>query len=178
MTLLMAGRYPERWAAASAWVGISDLAAWHELHAEGRFGEMMRGCFDGAPEDHPEIAAAYRDRSPLAHLQGIGALPLDIAAGRHDGHTGSVPIAHSLRAFNVIADALGAVPVTENEIDELSRENGRLVQPLASDTLPDPAFGRALFLRRWAGATRVTIFEGGHESLPPATIDWFIRHIR
>jgi hypothetical protein len=43
---------------------------------------MMRGCFDGAPEDHPEIAAAYRDRSPLAHLQGIGALPLDIARKR------------------------------------------------------------------------------------------------
>ena len=42
MTMLMAGRYPAMWAAASAWVGISDLAAWHRKHAGDRNGRPTR----------------------------------------------------------------------------------------------------------------------------------------
>jgi acetyl esterase/lipase len=34
MTLLMAGRHPERWSAVSAWVPITDLAAWHTRHVD------------------------------------------------------------------------------------------------------------------------------------------------
>ena len=49
MTMLMAGRHPERWAAARAWVGISDLAARHARHAEAQYGEMLRNCRGGFP---------------------------------------------------------------------------------------------------------------------------------
>src|SRR5690606_18796175 len=35
MSLLMAGRHPEIWAAVSAWCGISDINAWHEFHTRG-----------------------------------------------------------------------------------------------------------------------------------------------
>src|SRR5262245_4625447 len=36
MTMLMAGRHPEPWAAASAWVGISDLRDWYMSHSGDR----------------------------------------------------------------------------------------------------------------------------------------------
>src|SRR5690606_37074546 len=42
MTMMMAAKYPDRWRAASAWVGISDLAAWHRLHAGDNYGKMLR----------------------------------------------------------------------------------------------------------------------------------------
>jgi hypothetical protein len=33
-------------------------------------------------------------------------------------------------------------------------------------------------LRRFAGKARVTIFEGGHESIPEAAIAWLEQHKR
>jgi len=176
MTMLMVGRHPDVWAAASAWVGISDLASWHARHADGRYGEMVRLSCGGAPGEGTEIDRQYRERSPLTYLHRADRAPLDLAAGIHDGHKGSVPIRHSLDAFNVIATAAAATTISEQEITQLSQPNGRLVLPQPGDQVDDPAFGRAIYLRRTAGKARVTIFEGGHEGIPTAIIDWLSRH--
>jgi len=76
----------------------------------------------------------------------------------------------------VIADAVGAESIAAEEIEQLARPNGQLEEPKAGDRVIDLVFGREIFLRRWAGAARVTIFEGGHEDLPVAALDWFRRH--
>jgi poly(3-hydroxybutyrate) depolymerase len=178
MTMLMAGRHPNVWAAASAWVGISDLAAWHGRHAGDGYGRMLRASCGGAPGDSPEVDEQYRQRSPLTHIHRAAGLPLDIAAGVHDGHSGSVPVRHSLDAFNAIAKAVGAEPVTEGEIQQLSRPNGRLDRPRPSDQVTDPSLGRKIYLRRTAGKSRVTIFEGGHERVVPAAVAWLERHAK
>ena len=176
MTMLMAGRHPEIWAAASAWVGISDLAAWHGKHSDGRYGEMLRQCCGGPPGQSAKVDEQYRQRSPLTHLVGAVGLPLDLAAGVHDGHQGSVPIRHTLEAFNVVAEAQGAKIITEQEIAQLSRPKGRLEKPQAGDQVADRSFGRAIYLRRMAGKCRVSIFEGGHEGLPEAALAWLEQH--
>jgi dipeptidyl aminopeptidase/acylaminoacyl peptidase len=176
MTMLMVGCHPEVWAAASAWVGISDLVAWHERHANGRYGEMLRQSCGGAPGDGVEVDRQYRERSPITHLDRAEDVPLDIAAGIHDGHEGSVPIRQSLNAFNVLARAAGAAPISEDEIAQLSRKNGRLKRPSPTDQIDDPSFGRKIYLRRYANRARITIFEGGHEGLPEATVAWLGRH--
>ncbi|MCC7493957.1 MAG: prolyl oligopeptidase family serine peptidase [Fimbriimonadaceae bacterium] len=177
LTMLLAARHPGRWRAASAWVGISDLAAWHQIHAADEYGADLRAACGGAPGDSATVAAAYRDRSPLTWLHQAVGLPLDLAAGRHDGHTGSVPIAHTLLAFNRLAAAAGARPVSPAEIAQLSRPDGQLDDPQVGDLTADPTFeGRALYLRRHAGAARVSIFEGGHEGLATAAVAWFARH--
>lgn len=178
MTLLMVGRHPRLWAAASAWVGISDLRAWHAKHADDRYGMMIRASCGGAPGSSPAVDAEYRARSPLTWLHQAAGVPLDIAAGIHDGHTGSVPIHHSLDAFNVIARAAGQPVISPEEIRQLSQPQGRLRQPQASDQERDEALGRAIYLRRYAGPARVTIFEGGHEAIDAAAIDWLQRHPR
>ncbi len=178
MTMLMAGRHPDVWTAASAWVGISDLAAWHKLHAQDRYGQMMRQVCGGAPSYSQAVAEQYRLRSPLTHLHRAARVALDISAGVHDGHTGSVPVRHSLEAFNKIAAAAGGQPVSEPEIKQISRKNGRLEQPTSSDQVEDPSFGREIHLRRHAGRARVTIFEGGHEGIERAAIAWLEKHTR
>ncbi|NQT52694.1 prolyl oligopeptidase family serine peptidase, partial [bacterium] len=103
MAMMMAARAPKLWAAVSAWVGISDLAAWHaECKAAGRhYYKDIEGACGGPPG--PATEAEYRRRSPLLHLAAAKGLPLDLNAGIHDGHTGSVPVSHTLRAFNVLA---------------------------------------------------------------------------
>lgn len=170
MALLVAGRHPEVWAAVSAWVAISDLAAWHDRHRDDEYGRDLRACCGGAPGDSDAVDAEYRARSPLTWLHRATALPLDIAAGVHDGHRGSVPVRHSIEAYNAVATALGEAPVSEAEIAQISRPNGRLEQPLPGDELDDPVFGRRVYLRRLTGECRLSIFEGGHEGLCSAVI--------
>ena len=172
MTMLMAGRYPKSWTACSAWVGISDLTAWHEKHVKSGYGRMMRNACGGAPGASAEVDAQYKARSPLTHLAAAKDVPLDIAAGIHDGHTGSVPIRHSLDAYNVVAKARGDRVITEKEIQQLSTPTGRLAAPMASDQVKDETLGREVHLRRRTGDCRVTIFEGGHEGIAPAAIAW------
>ena len=110
MTMMMAARHPERFAAASAWASISDLVAWHDFHSGQGYGDNIQACAGGAPGDSVAVDLQYEARSPINHIQGAAGLALDIATGRYDGHDGnSVPIHHSLDAFNVVADAVGAL---------------------------------------------------------------------
>jgi poly(3-hydroxybutyrate) depolymerase len=176
MTLLMAAKHPEVWAAASAWVGISDLAAWHQRHAEDNYGAMLRACTGGAPGASETVDEEYRQRSPLPWMAGAKDVPLDINAGIRDGHEGSVPIRNSIDAFNAIARAVNAEPVSEEEVQELSASpTARLAHPKPSDQEVDPALGREIILRRTAGKARITIFEGGHEGIGLAAMDWVRR---
>lgn len=178
MTMLMVSRHPKIWTAASAWVGISDLTQWYAVHEKSRYGDMMRKSCGGAPGDSAIVDAQYRQRSPLPFLKNSKQVPLDIAAGIHDGHTGSVPISHSLLAFNEIAKATGDRLITANEMKQLSIPQGRLANPLPVDREQDAALGRDIYLRRYAGQSRVTIFEGGHEGISVAAIDWLKRFHR
>ena len=178
MTMLMVSRHPKIWTAASAWVGISDLTQWYTVHEQSRYGDMMRKSCGGAPGDSAIVDAQYRQRSPLPFLKNSKQVPLDIAAGIHDGHTGSVPISHSLLAFNEIAKAAGDRLITANEMKQLSIPHGRLENPLPVDREQDAALGREIYLRRYAGQSRVTIFEGGHEGISTAAIDWLKRFHR
>ncbi len=177
MAMLMAGRHPDRWTAVSAWVGISDLAAWHARHAQGRYGAMLRKSCGGAPGESPSIDRQYRLRSPKTWLHRAVHLPLDLSAGVHDGHQGSVPIRQTLDAFNIVAAAQGLPVITEQEIGELSRALGRLEHPQPGDEQEDTTLGRAVYLRRTAGKARVTIFEGGHERIARAAADWLGRQV-
>ncbi len=175
MALLMASRHPDRFSAVSAWVGISDLAEWQRFHSRGekpgRYAEMVVAACGGPPEASPAVAQEYRERSPIYWLQHTGDLPLDLAAGVHDGKQGSVPIAQTLRAYNVVATARGGAPVSDAVIQEL-QETGRLAAPEASDRVTDATYGREIHLRRQTGSARVTIFEGGHEGIAAAGCAW------
>ena len=166
MTLLMVARHPEPWAAASAWVGISDLAEWYRVHPGDDYGQMMRACLGGAPGDSEAISNEYKTRSPITYLGGGVKVPLDIAAGRDDP---VVPVSHSLRVFNALALAAGVAPIAEDEL----RRTGR--GPAAAEAT-DPALGRKIYVRREVGASRITIFDGGHEWVPEAAIAWLASH--
>lgn len=181
MAMLMAGYHPERFSAVSAWVGVSDLAAWYEFHVRDgqpqRYAQMIAACCGGPPGASPEVDAEYHARSPIHHLARVGDLPLDLNAGVNDGKTGSVPVLHTLNAFNVVAAANGFPVIPAAQMAELWDE-GRLSEPAPSDVRPDPSYPRDVLLRRVAGNARVTIFEGGHEALPSAACHWLERQRR
>ena len=169
MALVMAGHAAKRWTAVSAWCPITDLAAWHaETKAAGRhYWQDVEACVGGAPGASPEVDEQLRYRSPVHHLAAAKALPLSINTGIHDGHTGSVPIHHTIDAFNVVARAVGGEPVSDAEIARLSAE-----QPLDTPEEQDETCGRQIHLRRHTGVCQVTIFEGTHEGLAAPACAW------
>lgn len=171
--LLMAGRRPELWAGVSAWVPISDLSAWYahcRTHGLIYQHDIAVSC-GGAPGDSREIDAAYRARSPLTWLENAKGVRLHINAGIVDGHTGSVPVSQSLNAFNAVA----------NEVDRISSEDIHYMTERADvptrlrTSVIDPAYEqkKPLF-RRSSGMATITIFDGGHELIHAAAIDWIV----
>lgn len=182
MTMRVVAQAPEVFAAASAWCGITDLAAWHREHVRDgvadHYAQQIEACVGGVPGSSPQVDQEVHDRSPLPHIHLAADVPLDIAHGIHDGKKGSVPFWHSIWAYNRIARQLGQAEVSQREIDELWQD-GKLAQPQPGDTQPDPDYGqRAIYLRRQAGKVRLTIFEGGHETVPLAGCQWLAGHSR
>jgi len=170
MALLMAGRHPELWAGVSAWCGISDVAQWHRQHQvngkSDRYAQNIEAALGHVPQSDD---AAAMHRSPLAHLSRAATVPLDICHGFHDGRAGSVPFTHSLLAFNATVAEKDRLPTTELQA-YYDTETLPTSWPTAS---ADPTYATwTPRFRKTAGHTRVTIFEGGHEIVHQAALNW------
>ncbi len=181
MAMLMAGNHPERFSAVSAWVGIGDMAEWYRFHAPNGKPDKYAGdilkALGGPPGESEARDQDYTDRSPVSVLHRVDDLPLDIMAGVHDGHTGSVPVAHSLQAFNVIARSHKTRVIEQAVIDRLW-ESGKEIKATPLDKVEDADLGRTVILRRSSRAARVTIFEGGHEGLAGPACQWLSQQRR
>lgn len=181
MTMLMVGHHPDRFSAASAWVGISDLAAWYHFHVKDgepqNYAKMILKSLTAKPGTSSKIDAEYRDRSPLYWIGNATEVPLDLNAGVTDGKTGSVPFAHSINAFNVLAEKNQTTPVTKEEIQQLW-DQGKLKSPQPTDQAVDKTLGRDIHLRRNSKEARITIFQGGHEGLPRPACEWLSKQQR
>jgi dipeptidyl aminopeptidase/acylaminoacyl peptidase len=165
MALLMASRQPDLWAAVSAWAGITDMAAYHRERAQDRppmTSDQLDACMGGAPGASAAVDAQYSVRSPIRNLARASNVPIDIWNGVDDS---DVAPTHALIAFNRLAAATGAPAVSPQDIAKTAQ-------------VSDAALGRDIFLRRTAGPSRVTIYKGGHETIPAPTFEWFEKHVK
>lgn len=182
MALVMAHRAPHVWAGVSAWVPITDLFAWHrECKATNPprryYIDIEKSC--GGPPGAPKVDAEYRARSPIFHLAAARGVRIDINAGIQDGHTGSVPISHSLRAFNVLAQANGCPDklISDQDIMMMTRD-AKVPDSLNNEKEDEPGRRHKILFRRIAGPVRVTIFEGGHEIDVPCALNWLAQQAK
>jgi poly(3-hydroxybutyrate) depolymerase len=172
MSLLMAGRAPEVWAGVSAWVPLTDLKQWHidSVEAGREYAQDIVASVGGDPTKDPAAAEECRKRSPLTYLDAAKSVPIDINAGIHDGHTGSIPIRHSLEAFNLLADPKDRI--SEAEIDYMV-EKEQIPPDLQVEVEEDPLYGeKKVLFRRESNNVRITLFEGGHEIIFEAGLTW------
>ena len=176
-TLLMAGRRPDLWTAVSAWCPISDIAAWHRQCYGTRhkaYADNIEKSCGGNPQTDKTAAVEARLRSPLTWLPNAADLPVDVNTGIHDGHTGSVPVSHSLEAYNILTRPEDRI--AKADIDSI----------VATETVPatlafdgeDPSYGVKIHLRRQSNNVRMTLFEGGHNAFIGAAFDWLSRQSR
>ncbi|MBX7256639.1 MAG: prolyl oligopeptidase family serine peptidase [Candidatus Hydrogenedentes bacterium] len=181
MSLVMAARAPNLWAGVSAWVPITDLAAWHDESSRrgSRYAANMKAVCGGVPGASPEVDREYRERSSLWFLENAKGLPIDIGVGIHDGHTGSVPVHHSLWAFNALAEANGTPEkrLTDEQIATFT-ERQTVPKELRGERRNEPFRDHTMLFQRTAGPARVTVFEGGHTIDVPAAMRWLSRQRR
>ena len=177
-SLLMAGRAPELWAGVSAWVPISDLVKWHAETSKRklRYAGEIEAAIGGKPlPGTPEHADALK-RSAITYMARARGVNLDINAGITDGHNGSVPISHSLVAFNALA-----APKTRLSAALIGEfvKTAKVPAALRKEAEVDVSYGRkSVLFRRKSGAARVTIFQGGHEIIPEAGLQWLAKQRR
>ena len=170
-SLMMAGKMPDLWAGVSAWVPISDLRAWHkQCKAKGlKYARDIELSCGDAPGVSPKVDREFTKRSPITFLKNAKGVNLSINAGILDGHKGSVPISHSLLAFNEVAEEKGRLSVEEIKY---FTEKAKVPIALARE-IKDPSFGKkSPLFRRTSGSATVTIFQGGHEWVAPVVLAW------
>jgi len=175
-TLLMAGRAPEKWAGASAWVGITDLKAWYSQTKKAglRYADEIVAAAGGIPDEDPNAEEECKRRSALTYLPQLKKkpFPVSINVGIHDGHSGSVPVSQSMIGFNAIATRKDRF--SKREIKYVT-EKEELPDSLSKDapTEPDPHFGsKPVLLHRKSGSFEINIFDGGHEIIYEAALSW------
>jgi dipeptidyl aminopeptidase/acylaminoacyl peptidase len=94
MSLMMAARAPKLWTAVSAWCPITDLSKWRLQNPNYR--AHIEACCGGVPEDGPEVAQQYAQRSPITHIDQIAKAHVYIQHGKNDP---SVPCTHTLELY-------------------------------------------------------------------------------
>ncbi len=174
-SMLVAAKLPEIWAGVSAWCGISDIAAWHRETSEaGRanYAKDIESALGGKPGDSEKIDKSAWNRSPLSALANAKGVALDINHGVNDGREGSVPFTHSLHAWNAVVEK--SERMKGGPIDAFYGTQ-RVPAELSAFEVEDPVplFGeKQPLFRKTSGNTRVTIFNGGHEIVHIAALNW------
>ena len=173
MSLLIAGRHPDKVTAVAAWGPPYDLIDFYdESAATGRHyaGDLWRAC-GGDPRDGGAAEEECLRRSPMTYLdaareQGVAVY---IGQGFYDS---LLSPSQGARAFNQLADP--ADRLSEEEIEQIGRH--RLPDDLAGSVTAETHFGEGdpqpLFARQSARVWLV-FFEADHEMVYQATMRWF-----
>lgn len=179
MALMVAAKHPELFAGVSIWAAMTNLRDWHQemmLRTFKDYTHQLEVAFGGLPSEKP---STYWLRSPVSKTDRLKDTPIDLNAGITDGHHGTVAISHSLNFFNAICA----------KHDRLSVDIARKLMEGKQEQFPsneivyrppiDPIYGakRVLF-RRESENIRLTIFDGDHEMITDAAIDWLSHRSR
>jgi len=174
MSLLLAGRHPDRFRAVASWVPIHDLAGWYRYAStvtpqRHYAGEIEASC-GGDPLRDAAAAAECERRSPRSHLGAArrAGVPVYLGHGLDDD---VVPPDHALRAFNRLAaprDVVPAATVAAAAGNALPASQRGTVR---TSTFFDAADPEVLFARR-SGPVRVVIFDGDHDMVYHPALEW------
>jgi dienelactone hydrolase len=172
MSLLLAGRHPDRFAGVVSWVPIDDLSAWYEYTraADPRYAEEIAASCGGDPTAVAAALAECERRSPRAYLAAArrARVPIYIGHGLDDP---VVPPDHALRAFNRLVAPKDAVApnvvaaTARNELPQGARSSTGVPTYFHA---PDPS---VLFARR-SGPVTVALFDGEHDMVYNPGLEW------
>ncbi|MGB3222467.1 MAG: prolyl oligopeptidase family serine peptidase [Desulforhopalus sp.] len=183
MSLIMAGRYPEKFSAALAWVPVYDLNDWYGtvIQSKYKYTEHYRNDIEascgGNPHTDSEAKKVCRNRSPSAYLSNARGKNVQffISGGIEDHF---VPPSHAIRAFNDLAEA--GDRISEADYQALDKTES-LPENLAGQEKEIRFFEEAdlpvVFARKSGNAT-LFLFDGGHDIVYNAGLQWLSQQQR
>jgi dipeptidyl aminopeptidase/acylaminoacyl peptidase len=183
MSLIMIGRYPEKFTAALAWVPVYDLNDWYQTVSQSPHGYAARYQSDiesscgGKPDADDQAKDECGKRSPSAYLANARGKDIKVfLSGGIKDHF--VPPSHAIRAFNDLTD----------EENKISEEDYQFIDE--TETLPEGFQGQGeknlffekaelpvIFKRTSENAT-LFLFEGGHDIVYNAGLQWLAQQHR
>jgi dipeptidyl aminopeptidase/acylaminoacyl peptidase len=172
MSLLIAGRHPEKVTGVAAWGPPYDLIAFYEqsLRAGRHYASDIRAGCGGDPREAGPVQDECLRRSAMSHLDAAkdNGVAVYIAQGLSDP---LVSPGQGVRAFNQLADP--ADRLTDAELDAIAR--GALPEAISGELSTDSFFGEddpaPLFARK-SGSACLVLFRADHEMVYGATLRW------
>ncbi len=177
MSLILAGRYPEKFTAALVWVPVYDLNDWYDTVIQSQYNytayyrnDIEVSC-GGKPDKDDKAMEECRKRSPSAYLanaRGKG-VQVFISGGIQDHF---VPPSHAIRAFNDLADDKDKISETDYKaLDETKSLSDGLKGYEENNRFFDEAELPVIFKRKSGNAT-IVLFDGGHDIVYNAGFHW------
>jgi predicted esterase len=177
MSLIMVGRYPEKFTAAVAWVPVYDLHDWYaglmpsQLQYTIQYRADIEASCGGNPLNDDTAKKECDKRSPSAYLANARdkGVRIFISGGTRDSF---VPTSHAIRAFNDLAE----------EDQKISESDYRFID--ANKTLPEnlekhiesnrhfEEAGLPVVFERTSMGTTLILFDGGHDLVYNAGFEW------
>ena len=169
--LVAASRRPDIWAGVAAWVPIFDLVDWYKFttqYPERYYLTNVVSACGGVPTPGTPAAEECKRRSPSTQLENAKGVPIFLAHALTDV---LVPVSHSVRAFNVLAQP-------EDTISQAQIKHMIFQKELPSDMESDelsPYFSKkdpkVLFTRN-SKNLHFVIYDGVHDMAYNPTLLW------
>ncbi|MDX1689428.1 MAG: alpha/beta fold hydrolase [Acidimicrobiia bacterium] len=178
MSLLLAGRHPEKVAAAAAWGPPYDLVDFYrQARRQGRHyaWDLERAC-GGNPTSDADALASCVHRSPMAHLDAAREFSVPVFIGQGIWDTIVSP-SQGARAFNQLADPEDRFSDEQVETFGRQRVPESISQPVAAEshfTDGDPG----VVLARRSASVSLVYFRANHEMVYGASLRFFVDHLR
>lgn len=165
---MMTGRRRERWAGASAWVPVFNLASWHEYCSirNTSYAAQMETVCGGKPGVSTEVDREYKMRSASHWLDNSINIPIELVVGMYDE---VIPPSHTLNVFNSLVAPKDHF--SREEIDFIV-EKRQIPEHLKSSIKQQAVFGDSKILyERRAVNVKLLIVDCKHEILPAVILD-------
>lgn len=174
MSLLMAGRHPDRFAGAVAWVPIHDLVEWYQYNVAeqpgAHYAANIRSSCGGDPTKDDAARQECEQRSPETYLDAArdAGVPVYLGHGLSDD---VVPPIHSLWVFNQLA---GEGQTLDDDLLDAVAQN-RLPEGLDSAVEAETYFSSDdpdVLLSRKVDEVTLVLFEGEHDMVYNPGLEW------
>jgi dipeptidyl aminopeptidase/acylaminoacyl peptidase len=173
MSLLLAGRHPDKVTAVAAWGPPYDLIDFYveSLNAGLGYASDIQAACGGDPTDDGEAEEDCLHRSPATHLDVAReeGVPVFIAQGIHDS---ILSPAHGAGAFNQLAAEDDRF--SEEQLETIGQ--GAIPEDISEPVSAESFFGDgdpAPVLARSSGPALLVFFDADHEMAYQPTLRWF-----
>lgn len=173
MSLLMAGRHPDKVTAVAAWGPPYDLIDFYrQSAAAGRgYAPNIRAACGGDPTASEEAEQECLHRSPVTHLDAAREeqVPVFIAQGIHDSILWP---SHGAGAFNQLADEADRFSDDQMAVIAEGGVPEDLSEPVSAETYFGDGDPTPVIARQSASALLV-LFDADHDMAYQPTLRWF-----